>query len=105
MGELRFLGGAPGATRSYPLHERPGTDPTGREKKCPSGRCPVTQHRQGSGVSPGRDAGAASPVGDTLDVVAAVPAHERRAHHDAAIAATQNSAERAYLSRKRGELV
>jgi hypothetical protein len=27
-----FLGGAPGATRSYPLHERAGTDPTGREK-------------------------------------------------------------------------
>jgi hypothetical protein len=28
-------------------------------------------------ASPGRDAGAASPVGDALDVVAAVPAHER----------------------------
>src|SRR5450631_189213 len=51
--ELRFLGGAPGGTRSCPLHARPGTDPTGRAKRCPSGRCPVTQHRQGSGVSPG----------------------------------------------------
>jgi hypothetical protein len=30
----------------------------------------------GPGASPGRDAGAASPVGDALDVVAAVPAHE-----------------------------
>ena len=64
----------PGATGSRPLRERPGTDPTGREKKCPSGRCPVTQHRHGSGASPGRrDAGAASPV-DALDVDAAVPA-------------------------------
>jgi len=34
--ELRFLGGAPGATRSCPSTNGRGTDPTGREKKCPS---------------------------------------------------------------------
>jgi hypothetical protein len=34
---LRFLGGSPGATRSHPRHERAGTDPTGREKKCSAG--------------------------------------------------------------------
>jgi hypothetical protein len=28
-----FLGGPPGATRSYPLDEQTGPDPTGREKK------------------------------------------------------------------------
>jgi len=32
-------------------------------------------------------------------------AEAKEAYDDAAIAATQNSAERAYLSRKRGELV
>jgi hypothetical protein len=53
-------------------------DPTDREQKCPWVDAPVTQHRQGSGVSLGHDAGAASPVGDTLDLVAAVLAHERR---------------------------
>jgi len=53
------------------------SDPTGREKKCPSGRCRWRSTGHGSDASPGRDAGAASPVGDALDVVAAVPAHER----------------------------
>jgi hypothetical protein len=58
------------------------------------GSMPVTQHRHGLDASPGRDAGAASPVGDALDVVAAVPSrasgasvprpHEKEHDHDRA---------------------
>lgn len=69
--------GCPRATRSYPLHEGAVPDPTGRKKKHSTHRRAVTQQPDGSGTSPGRDAGAAGLVNDALDEVAAEPAHER----------------------------